>query len=126
MYQNIVGNKNTLKRFEEKVMLYNDGTSLGKARTELYQLLKPLETKEERNDARFKFLETHPIIRDTPVKEFYELCREQYIRDSGLSGRVFNDFMDVEEKAKKMKLTEKHIKNINKQLHQYLNNLYNL
>lgn len=126
IHQNIVGNKNTLKRFEEKVMLYNDGTSLGKARTELYQLLKPLETKEQKNDARFELLEKYNIIRDTPVKKFYELCQEQYISDSGLSSRVFNDFRDREEKAKKMKLTEKHIKNINKQLHQYLNNLYNL
>ena len=120
MYQNIVGNKNTLIRFMEEVMLYNDGTSLGKARTELYRLLKPLNTTEERNDARFKFLETHPIIRDTPVKKFYELCQQQYFRDSGLWGRVFNDFM---EDQKNMTQEQKRRKNTERQMQRRYDNL---
>ena len=109
----------------EEVMLYNDSTPLGKARTELYRRLKHLNTTEEINDARFEFLKEkeYSIISDTPVKKFYELCQQQYYRDSGLWGRVFNDFM---EDQKNMTQEQKRRKNTNKQLHQYLNNLYNL
>lgn len=123
IYQSIVGNQNTLIRFEEKVMLYNDGTPLGKARTELYRILKPLETTEERNDARFEFLKTHPFISHTPVKKFYELCQQQYYSDWKLLYKVFNDFMRVEEKAKNMKLTQNSMKKVNKQLQQSIQKL---